>query len=97
MDVLAGLTAELFKLGIRFRKINLSCCFTAGMDPGGGCGAAVDFSHALQVQFCDLLTTLVDPKLLDGCMVCGYRNIIILYDSHSPYLKQSGCEARSLV
>ena len=86
IEGLAQVTAELINKGIGFRKINLSGCFSAGMDKGGGGGDPVDFPDSLQLRFCGFLAKyVVDPKQIDNCMVCGYRSIIILYDSESEY------------
>lgn len=72
-DKLAEFVALLYmEFGLRFRKINLSGCNTAG-----GINDA-DPSDSMAMIFCQYLQKILskDPSVINGLMVAGYRAVV---------------------
>jgi hypothetical protein len=91
VELLAVVTAELYRAGLRFRKISMNACFSAGM-PGRGVDSGVDFKDSVVAKYCVTLAKELDKdtdalKALEGCMVAGYRAIVILYDPGDEYFQ----------
>ena len=90
MKTLAQLTAKYLEAGLRFTKINLNACFSAGKI-GHQIELGIKYEPNMILVFCnDLVETLNDATFfanqlamplanLNNCMVAGYRSQIVLY------------------
>jgi len=90
MKTLAQLTAKFLEAGLRFTKINLNACFSAGKI-GHQIELGIKYEPNMVLVFCnDLIATLNDATFfasqaamplanLNNCMVAGYRSQIVLY------------------
>lgn len=79
---LASTTATLINdLDLRFAKINLSACYSAGKGEKGRFNDD-DVRTSMVATFCKELAKQCKPQSIEGLMVAGYRAIIVMY--HSP-------------
>ncbi|QRY77437.1 hypothetical protein JVX91_17695 [Pseudomonas sp. PDNC002] len=90
MQLLAELTAKFLEAGLRFRKINLNACFSAGKI-GHQIELGIKYEPNMILDFCNhLVGTLnnggffgnqqpMSLTVLNNCMVAGYRSQVVLY------------------
>ena len=80
---LAGVTAMLYKMGLRFAKISMSACNSAGGKEHGSF-KNTDVTDSATVSYCrELSAILPNPSVLDGVMVAGYRAAVVMYDAQN--------------
>ncbi|CAD6560083.1 hypothetical protein LMG27952_07034 [Paraburkholderia hiiakae] len=99
MASMAKIAAKYYEAGLRFQKINLNACFSAGQ-PGHAIEVGLKYEGNLVIDFCqNLVATLKDATffasgqampltVLDGCMVAGYRSQVVLYNPAHDFFKK---------
>jgi hypothetical protein len=86
MPTLTLAVATLYELGLRLHKINFSACYNAGsMTKGWQLPEQNSEDKSLLTKFCGALAKAVHAvgkhDQLDGVMVAGYRQVIIMHDA----------------
>jgi len=80
---LADVTAMLYKMGLKFAKISISACNSAGGKEMGEF-KNTDVTDSATLAFCrELSGILPDATVLDGVMVAGYRAAVVMYDAQN--------------
>ena len=80
---LVAQTYRLYEMGLKFSKINLSACWSAGPEYRNSASKNFDYSTSMLSEFCKTLSKqMPDHKeLIDGLMVAAYQSCIVMYDS----------------
>jgi hypothetical protein len=82
INALVAKTANLYSKGLKFAKINLSACWSAGPEADNSKAKTFRWDESVLSKFCKGLSqTITDKSQINGVMVAGYQSCVVMYDS----------------